>query len=64
MGKEGTVQVAFRLPRSLVSLLDGRVEQLTAENLGMEVTRTDVVRMILTQVLGGAVTDAKPGRRR
>lgn len=64
MGREGTVQVAFRLPRSLVSLLDGRVEQMTAENRGMEVTRTDVVRMILTQVLSGAATDANAGRRR
>jgi hypothetical protein len=48
----------------LVSLLDGRVEQMTAENRGMEVTRTDVVRMILTQVLSGAATDANAGRRR
>jgi hypothetical protein len=63
MAREETDQVAFRLPRSLVKKLDARVEQMQKANRGMEVTRTDVVRIILTQALEGAPAVEESRRR-
>lgn len=62
MGKRETVQVAFRLPRSLLMMLDARVDEMTVANRGMVVTRTDVLRMILTQAL--SAEDMGTGRKR
>lgn len=51
MAKEPTTQVAFRLPDSLVKRLDRHVERMTAENPGLDFTRTEAVRSLLTRAL-------------
>lgn len=51
MKREATEQVAFRLPRSLLANLDARVQSMRDAHPGMVVTRTDVVRLILTHAL-------------
>lgn len=59
MPKETTTQVAFRLPDGLLKRLDRHVERMTAENPGLEFTRADAVRSLLTRAL-----DAVEGLKR
>ena len=44
-------QVAFRLPSSLVDKIDAQVEDWSANQPGMRVTRADVVRALLVRGL-------------
>lgn len=46
-----TQQTAFRLPVALVKRLDAHVQKLKKEQPGLDVTRADVVRMLLTRQL-------------
>ena len=61
---EETEQVGFRLPKSLVKKLDARAKEMGVAALGMVYTRTDVVRIILTQGLGGDSPQRKARRGR
>ncbi len=55
-----TQQAAFRLPVELLGRLDKHAKQLQEASPGMTITRTDVVRMLLTQGLDDA--EKKPKR--
>ncbi len=46
-----TQQTAFRLQKELVKKLDAYGARLRSEQPGLEVTRADVVRMLLTRAL-------------
>jgi hypothetical protein len=52
--KESTTQVAFRLPDSLIARLDRHAERLSKEHPGLEFTRVDAVRTLLTVALDEA----------
>jgi hypothetical protein len=49
MRPEPTIQIAFRLPKTLVGRIENCVEHLKRTNL--DVKRADVVRMLLTYAL-------------
>ena len=49
--KEATVQVAFRLPESLVERIDRHVERMNGANPGLDFSRADAVRSLLTRSL-------------
>lgn len=51
MAKEPTTQVAFRLPNKLIERLDRHVERMCADNPGLDFSRADAVRSLLTRVL-------------
>jgi hypothetical protein len=51
MPKEATTQVAFRLPDSLIARLDRHTARMTKENPGLEFSRADAVRSLLTRAL-------------
>ena len=46
-----TVNVTVRLPQSLVEKLDGRVDGLNRSAVGPQWTRTDAMRVAITQWL-------------
>ena len=52
--KEETTQLAFRLPKSLLARVDAYAKRLNAATPGLDVTRTDAVRTLLTQALDRA----------
>lgn len=54
---EATVQIAVRLPESMMSALDAFAAERALP--GLTLTRSDAVRMILAATLAGA---GKPGR--
>ena len=58
---EPTVQVAFRLPESLIARLDEYVEHMKRSAPGVNVTRADAVRYLLNRGLDG---DAETKRKR
>ena len=51
MPKEPTTQVAFRLPDNLIKRLDRHVARMGSENPGLDFTRVDAVRSLLTRAL-------------
>jgi hypothetical protein len=51
MSNEPTKQVAFRLPESLVKRIDGYAAALSRAQPGIEFTRADAVRVLLTRAL-------------
>jgi len=57
---ERTTRVALRLPSSLVAKLDEHAERMRRAQPGVEVSRTDVVRFLLTC----AITQLEPTRSR
>jgi len=50
---EPTVQVAFRLPKSLIARLDDYVEHMKRAAPGVNVSRADAVRYLLNRALDG-----------
>lgn len=65
MAKEPTTQVAFRLPDSLIARLDRHVERMSKEHPGLDFTRADAVRSLLTRALDhieGSNAPTKRGR--
>lgn len=46
-----TVQVAFRLPKGLLERLDRHADRLAKQHPGLEFTRVDAVRTLLTRAL-------------
>ena len=50
-------QVAFRLPSSLVEKIDAQVEDWSANQPGLRVTRADVVRALLVRGLAENADD-------
>jgi hypothetical protein len=59
---ENTSQVAFRLPLDLLKRIDRHAERMRDLQPGVNVTRTDVVRMLLTRALDHMDGDATPRR--
>jgi Arc/MetJ-type ribon-helix-helix transcriptional regulator len=55
-----TQQTAFRLPRSLLKRLDAHVEQLRRAQPGLNISRADAVRMLLTRALDSIERRKKP----
>ena len=49
--KEKTMQLAFRLPESMVDRIDEHARRLTAANPGLEFVRIDAVRSLLARAL-------------
>jgi hypothetical protein len=49
MKKECTVQVAFRLPETLLNRLDRHAERLAVANPGLTFTRVDALRTLLAR---------------
>ena len=58
-----TTQVAFRLPDDLLKRIDKHAERMRDAQPGVNVTRTDVVRMLLTRALDQVDGDRNGGRR-
>ena len=56
-----TTQVAFRLPDPLLARLDAHVKRMNAENPGLEFSRADAVRSLLTRSLDALETPTKRG---
>ncbi len=63
MAKEPTTQVAFRLPDSLIARLDRHVERMTKEHPGLDFTRADAVRSLLTRALDQIEGPSAPTKR-
>ncbi len=49
--REPKRQQAFRLPESIIERLDRYAERLRREQPGLEVSRADVVRLLLARAL-------------
>ena len=62
MAKEPTTQVAFRLPDGLIKRLDRHVERMNGENPGLEFSRADAVRSLLTRALDGIEGGKRGGK--
>jgi Arc/MetJ-type ribon-helix-helix transcriptional regulator len=63
MTKEPTTQVAFRLPDSLIARLDRHVERVSKEHPGLDFSRTDAVRSLLTRALDQSEGSSDPTKR-
>ena len=63
MAKEPTTQVAFRLPDSLIARLDRHVERMTKEHPGLDFSRADAVRSLLTRALDHIEGPSAPAKR-
>lgn len=60
--KDKTTQVAFRLPDALVARLDRHAERLSKQHPGLEFTRVDAVRTLLTRALDEIEATDRKGR--
>jgi len=58
-----TIQVAFRLPPNLLDRLDRHVVRMNAENPGLEFSRADAVRSLLTRSLDALEAPTKRGAK-
>jgi hypothetical protein len=47
----GSQQIGTRVPDELVARIDAYLERMNAENPGLEVTRADAIRVLLTKAL-------------
>jgi hypothetical protein len=54
MGNDPKIQVALRLPSSLVKSLDAWAQMRMADDPGMKLSRSDAVRMLLARALDAA----------
>jgi hypothetical protein len=63
MAKEPTTQVAFRLPDSLIARLDRHVERMGKEHPGLDFSRADAVRSLLTRALDQIEGPSAPTKR-
>lgn len=63
MAKEPTQQVAFRLPDSLIARLDQHVERMSKEHPGLDFSRADAVRSLLTRALDQIEGSSSPTKR-
>jgi hypothetical protein len=70
MASESTTQVAFRFPDGLVARIDRHVERMKVATPGIDFSRADAVRSLLTRVLDEVEADApaakspRPAKRR
>jgi hypothetical protein len=62
--KDSTTQVAFRLPEALIERLDRHADRLSAAHPGLEFTRVDAVRTLLTLALDEIEAAEKHGGKR
>lgn len=56
---DATVQVGFRLPKSIVNRLEEHAARMSREYPGLTFTRVDAVRVLLTAALADAETKDK-----
>jgi hypothetical protein len=63
MAKEPTTQVAFRLPDSLIARLDRHLERMAKEHPGLDFSRADAVRSLLTRALDQIEGTSGPTKR-
>jgi hypothetical protein len=61
--KEPTIQLAFRLPKSMVDRIDDHARRLTAANPGLDFVRVDAVRTLLARALDEVETEGDGKRR-
>ena len=61
---EATKQVAFRLSETLIERIDRHAERMTKAQPGMEFSRADAARVLLTRSLDEIEAEEKPTRRR
>ncbi len=61
--KETTIQVAFRLPKSMVDRIDAHAARLTASHPGLEFVRVDAVRSLLARALDDVESEPDVKRR-
>jgi hypothetical protein len=61
--KQKTVQVAFRLPESMLDRIDDHAKRLTAANPGLEFVCVDAVRSLLGRALDEVEAEADTKRR-
>jgi len=54
--------IAFRFPRALTKRLDAHAERLRRAQPGVEVTRADVVRLLLGRSLDAVEREARHGK--
>ena len=54
MPKAETISVAFRFSHELVARLDRHAERMSKDNPGIEFTRADAARVLLTRALDQA----------
>jgi hypothetical protein len=62
--KEPTTQVAFRLADRLLERIDRHVQRMAKEHPGIEFTRVDAVRALLTKALDGEEANREPARKK
>ena len=63
MPTEPTKQVAFRFPVKLLKELDAYAERLKKEQPGLNITRADAVRLLLTKALASASSEERAAAR-
>ena len=64
MAREPTQQVAFRLSETLVKRLDRHVERMTSAHPGLNFSRADAVKSLLTRALDEVEDDDPLAKRR
>jgi Arc/MetJ-type ribon-helix-helix transcriptional regulator len=63
MANEPTTQVTFRLPDSLIAQLDRHLERMSKEHVGLDLSRADAVRSLLTLALDQIEGPSAPAKR-
>lgn len=61
---EKTAVISIRLPADLICLLDKYAETIRQQTPGLNITRTDAARAILTSALSGHKKEKKPASAR
>jgi hypothetical protein len=61
--QEQTVQVAFRLPKSIVTRLEEHAARMARSNPGLTFSRVDAVRVLLTSALAEVEVADKSRRK-
>lgn len=62
--KEKTIQLAFRLPESMVDRIDDHAKRLTVANPGLEFVRVDAVRSLLGRALDDVEAETEHDTKR
>ena len=60
---ENDEQIVVRLPKTHVERVDAHAQRMKAEQPGLRITRSDVVRVLLARALDVAEPPPKRGKR-
>lgn len=63
-GQTESEQVAFRFPRELIERIDRHVERMAGAFPGLEISRADAVRSLLTAALDSAEAGERPSKKK